>query len=80
MKIKNIVNVETLLSVVDSCKGEVMLTSIYGDKYNLRSKLSQYVAVAALVDKHGDELELFCTDAEDEEKFMKMFSEHPEML
>lgn len=80
MKIKNIKNVETFLSVVNECKGEVTLASVYGDKYNLKSALTQYVAVAALVGDYGEELELWCTDKDDEKKFLKMFSEHPEML
>ena len=80
MKIKNIKNVETFLSVVNECKGEVTLTSVYGDKYNLKSALTQYVAVAALLGDHGEELELWCTDKDDEKKFFKMFNEHPEML
>lgn len=80
MKIKNIKNVETFLAVVNECKGEVTLTSVYGDKYNLKSALTQYVAVAALLGDHGEELELWCTDNDDEKKFFKMFNEHPEML
>ena len=80
MKIKNIKNVETFLAVVNECKGEVTLTSVYGDKYNLKSVLTQYVAVAALVGDHGEELELWCTDKDDEKKFLKMFNEYPEML
>ena len=80
MKIKNIKNVETFLAVVNECKGEVTLTSVYGDKYNLKSVLTQYVAVSALVGDHGEELELWCTDKDDEKKFLKMFNEHPEML
>ena len=80
MKIKNIKNVETFLAVVNECKGEVTLTSVYGDKYNLKSALTQYVAVAALLGDHGEELELWCTDKDDEKKFLKMFNEHPEML
>ena len=80
MKIKNIKNVETFLAVVNECKGEVTLTSVYGDKYNLKSALTQYVAVTALLGDHGEELELWCTDKDDEKKFLKMFNEHPEML
>ena len=80
MKIKNIKNVETFLTVVNECKGEVTLTSVYGDKYNLKSALTQYVAIAALLGDHGEELELWCTDNDDEKKFFKMFNEHPEML
>ena len=80
MKIKNIDNVETFLEVVNECKGGVTLISIYGDKYNLKSTLTQYVAVAALLGDHGEELELWCTDKEDEKKFLKMFNEHPDMI
>lgn len=80
MKIKNIKNIETFLAVVNECKGDVTLTSVYGDKYNLKSALTQYVAVAALVGDHGEELELWCTDKDDEKKFLKMFNEHPDML
>lgn len=29
---------------------------------------------------YGEELELWCTDKDDEKKFLKMFNEHPEML
>ena len=39
MKIKNIKDVETFLKVVDECKGDVTLTSVYGDKFNLKSKI-----------------------------------------
>lgn len=79
MKIKNINDVETFLSVVNKCEGDVMLTSIYGDKYNLKSALSQYVAIAALLGEHGDELELYCSNSKDETRFYNMFSENPEM-
>lgn len=34
----------------------------------------------ALVGDHGEELELWCTDKDDEKKFLKMFNEHPEMI
>ncbi|MFR7475806.1 polya polymerase [Frisingicoccus sp.] len=78
MRIKNIQDAETFLSVVDACKGNVTLKSQYGDVYNLKSKLAQYVAIAALVGEHGDELELWCSEKEDEAKFLRMFEEHPE--
>ena len=78
MRIKNIQDAETFLSVVDACKGNVTLKSQYGDVYNLKSKLAQYVANAALVGEHGDELELWCSEKEDEAKFLRMFEEHPE--
>lgn len=80
MKIKNVKDVETFLKVVNECKGEVTLTSIYGDKYNLKSTLTQYVAVAALVGEHGEDLELWCTDKDDERRFLQMLKENPEMV
>lgn len=80
MKIKNIKDVETFLDIVNSCNGEVTLTSVYGDKFNMKSKLTQYVVVSALLGEHGDELELWCSEKSDEEKFLKMFSDHPEMV
>lgn len=80
MRIKNIKDVEVFLNVVKQCKGDVTLTSQYGDKFNLKSALSQYVAVAALLGDHGDELELWCTDKSDETKFLEMFKENPAMV
>ena len=80
MKITNIKEVEAFLNVVNDCEGDVTLTSIYGDRYNLKSKLSQYVAIAALVGEHGEALELWCTNKADEAKFMKWFNENPEIL
>lgn len=80
MKISNIQDVKELLSVVDSCSGDVYLTSPYGDKFNLKSKLSQYVAVGALLGNHGDELEIWCENKDDESKVIAMFTQHPELL
>lgn len=39
-----------------------------------------YVAVAALLGEHGEELELWCTDKSDETKFLEMFKENPTMV
>ena len=80
MKIKNITNVETFLEVVNQCEGDVTLTSIYGDKFNLKSTLTQYVAVAALVGEHGEELELWCSNKNDEAKFLRMIHDNPNMV
>lgn len=80
MKIKNITDVETFLEVVNQCEGDVTLTSVYGDKFNLKSTLTQYVAVAALVGEHGEELELWCSNKNDEAKFLRMFHDNPNMV
>ena len=45
MKVKDITNLEKFLRVIDQCEGKVELITENGDKYNLKSKLSQYVAL-----------------------------------
>lgn len=80
MKLTKISQVEDFLAIVNSCKGDVTLTSQYGDKYNMKSLLTQYVAIGALLGERGDELELFCSLKEDEAKFLKFFNENPEIM
>jgi len=80
MQLCNITDVENFKSVVARTQGAVWLESPYGDKYNLKSALSQYVAIGKLISSHGDELELFCSDRADEGLFLKFFSENPQVL
>ena len=80
MRLTKIKEVNDFLEIVNHCRGEVTLTSSYGDKYNLKSLLTQYVAIAALLGEHGDELELWCSDRNDEAEFLKFFHEHPEVM
>ena len=77
MKLKNIEEVSAFLATVDSCSGDVWLESQYGDKFNLKSKLSQYVAIGALLNDKEEVLELFCAHKEDEQKFFKYFRDYP---
>lgn len=80
MKLTKISQVEDFLAIVNTCKGDVILTSQYGDKYNMKSLLTQYVAIGALLGERGDALELFCSSKEDEAKFLKFFNENPEVM
>ena len=80
MKLKNIEQIHEFLRVVNTCTGGVYLTSQDGDKYNLKSKLSQYIAVGALLGEHGDDLELWCDHKDDEVKFIGFLKNHPEIL
>ena len=79
MKFKNINQIDDFMSAVDKCTGGVCLKSIDGDVFNLKSRLSQYVAIGALLGDKGDYLELFCDKTEDERHFYQFFTEHPEM-
>ena len=80
MRLRNINEVNEFLAIIESCVGEVYLTSQYGDKFCLKSHMSRYVAIAALLGEHGDELEIYCARKEDEAKFLKFLYEHEDIL
>lgn len=79
MKLCKEIEISDFLAAIKKANGAVWLESSQGDKYNLKSTLSRYVAIAALIENHGDELELFCTPG-DEGLFYKFFEKHPETL
>lgn len=80
MKIRKVKEVNEFLEAVNKCKGEVWLESLEGDRLNLKSTLSQYVAIGALLSERGDSLELFCGKRSDEVNFFKFFNENPKVL
>lgn len=80
MKLNKITELHAFLAAVDKAKGEVYLTSKQGDQYNLKSELSKYIAIGALLDEHGTDLELFCQLPEDEPLFLQFFYDYPETL
>lgn len=74
MKLKNINDVNAFTKVIEECTGDVWLESIYGDKYNLKSKLSQYVAIGALLRDEKESLELFAATQEDRMRLVAFIS------
>ena len=74
MKLKNINDVNAFTKVIDECVGDVWLESIYGDKYQLKSKLSQYVAIGALLKDENESLELFASTQEDRMRLVAFIS------
>lgn len=80
MRLNNIKELQEFLAIVNSCEGSVWLESVDGDKLNLKSNLSQYVALGALLEQKGSELELFCSSHLDEAKFMNFFAKNPETI
>ena len=78
MRLKNISEIKDFISTVDRCRGDVWLCNTEGSKLNLKSKLSQYVSIAALIE-NGKNFELFCNLPEDEAKFFALMNEHPNM-
>lgn len=80
MRLTNISEVNSFIKIINECKGDVWLESVEGDKINLKSKISQYIAISALISIEGDKLDLYCSLHEDEAKFIKFFEEHPSTL
>lgn len=77
MRLNNIKEVQEFLAIVNSCEGSVWLESNEGDKLNLKSQLSQYIALGALLEHKGSELELYCTSRTDESRFVEFFLKNP---
>ena len=66
MKLMNITDIDGFFKTIDHCKGKVELVTGEGDRLNLKSKLSQYVALAKVFsDGVIDELEVVAYDQED---------------
>lgn len=79
MKITCMEQVNDFIAAVNECQGGVWLESPYGDKFDLKSQFSRYIALGALLAEHGDDLELYCTHKDDEKYFFKFFKHHPEI-
>jgi hypothetical protein len=66
MKVKNITNIDAFFKVIDACEGKIELVTNEGDRLNLKSKLSQYVALANVFsDGTIEEMELVAYEKED---------------
>lgn len=80
MQLHNTEEIQAFKEAIEKCKGEVWLESRWGDRYNLKSILSQYVALGALLNEQGEELELYCQFDNDERHFYQFFKNHPDTL
>ena len=71
MKITNIQDINDFFKVVDKCEGRVELTSPEGDRINLKSKLTQFVAMAQLMNTtYVKELEIVASEPEDANRLL----------
>lgn len=72
MKLMNISDVDTFFKIVEECQGDVFLASDEGDMINLKSKLSQYLAIADLfTNGYISQLTLVTSHADDSERLLK---------
>ena len=74
MKLRNIKEVEEFRKVIHSCTGDVYLKSQDGDVFNLKSALSEYIALGQLLSEQGDNLELFADRREDEARLIEFLA------
>ena len=75
MKLNNIKDVQKFIETVNACENDVYLKSVEGDVFNLKSSLSQYIAIGRLIEDAGESLELFAQTREDEARLLKMLTE-----
>ena len=75
MKLTNVKDVQKFVEAVNACENDVYLKSVEGDVFNLKSSLSQYIAIGRLLEESGDTLELFAQTREDEARLLKMLTE-----
>lgn len=67
MKIYNITDAEKFLDTIRQCKGSVELISKQGDRLNLKSELTKYLALSKLFNDNAfiNEMELIASDPDD---------------
>ena len=75
MKLNNITDVQKFVAAVNACQHDVYLRSQEGDQFNLKSSLSQYIAIGRLLEESGDSLELFAQTREDEALLLDMLGQ-----
>ena len=72
MTVTNITNVEKFFETINKCEGKVELVTEQGERYNLKSKLSQYVSfVKVLANCTIPSIEIITSNHADAEKLMK---------
>jgi len=64
---------KAFIAALDDCKGKVLLVTDDGDKFNLKSKLSQLAGIVKLIE--GGKLveaKVICEDPEDESMLFRL--------
>ena len=71
MKVKNIKEPKKFFEVLNSCKGTIEFITSEGDRLNLKSKLSQYIALTQMFkDAQIGEIEIIVSEPEDMSKII----------
>lgn len=67
------IDVATLAKALDECKGQVILFTEEGDRFNLKSKLSQITGLMTLIE--GGKVvsaKISCSDPDDEARLFRL--------
>lgn len=80
MRLTNSKEILEFRFAVAKCKGDVWLEDPEGNKFNLKSVISQYIALGALLQEKGELLKLFCSNKDDEQHFFKFFKNNPNAI
>lgn len=80
MRLTNSKEIMEFRYAISQCADDVWLEDNEGNKFNLKSVISQYIALGELLQDKGENLELFCSNKNDEYHFMKFFRDNPEVL
>lgn len=76
MKLVNIQDIEGFFHMLDECVGKVELVSLEGDRINLKSKLSQYLAMAEIFSNgYIRELDIVAYEKEDVDRIVRFMME-----
>lgn len=74
MFLKDAKDIDGLKAAIAKCKGDVILRSCDGtETFNMKSVISQYMAIGELCKDHGDTYEFFCMDKNDESQLIAFF-------
>ena len=68
----NVDAIHAFLDAVAACKGEVFLKSREGDVSNLKSSLSQYIAIGKLLEESGNAVVLSAEDPQEEKQLQAL--------
>ena len=72
--LSNIHDIENFMKAVSKCKHDVLLIkNDNSEQFNLKSNLSEYIAIGRLCEEHGSDYEIFCQSAADESNLLKFF-------
>ena len=77
--LKDYVDVQEMHKAIQQCRSDVYLIKNDGsEQFNLKSALSEFLGLARLAEKYGDQYEIFCQNAADEAILMKFYRDHDE--